>query len=212
MTKNEHTKSFSRPSLGKGVENKTTLFMLPALNLSMDKTNYELLRYFGFVNCFIDHKQGLVKAQDALYMVFNPSRAALQDFSKFFDIYKTYPNFVDDYIVDQNLIVVIFRVKEKWRESYSAFKASRYSKMSKEYAELFKRPDLATGKVRTAREYFIIHRHEEYRLHLEDKLGIDFHIDKNAELLDPLDEKEIFDYEPIRANREPATEILTGEG
>lgn len=210
MTKNEHTKSFSRPSLSKGVENKTTLFMLPALNLSMDKTNYELLRYFGFVNCFIDHKQGLVKAQDALYLVFNPSRAALQDFSKFFDIYKTYPNFVDDYIVDQNLIVIVFRIKEKWRESYSAFRASRYSKMSREYAELFRRKDLATGKVYSGKPFFIIHKHEEYRTYLEKDLGVS--IDKDAELLDPLDEREIFDYEPVRANREATTEVLTREG
>ncbi len=212
MTKNEHTRSFSRPNLDKREKNKTTLFMLPALNLSMEKTSFELLRYFGFVNCFIDHKQGFIKPPDAVYVVFNPSTEALKDFSKFFELYKTYPTFVDDYIVDQNLIVVVFKVKEKWRATYREFKQSRYSAMSKEYAELFKRPDAATGKTHIATEYFIIHRHKDYRVYLEEKLGLDtIHIEESAELMDPLNmAKEIFDYEPA-GNTTRDTEVQSRE-
>jgi hypothetical protein len=66
--------------------------------------------------------------------------------------------------------------------------------MAKEYAEMFKRPDLATGKVFTSVEYFIITRHKDYRAHLEKILDVE--IDESAELMDRLDLKnEIFDYE-----------------
>lgn len=212
MTRNENTITFSRPNLNKKVRNKTTLFMLPALNLSETKFTFELLRYFGFVNCYIDHTQSLIKPPDSIYMVFNPSKEAIKSFNKLFDIYKNYPNFVTDYIVDRNLIVVVFKVKDKWRSSYKEFKNSRYSLMSKDYAEQFKRPDIATGRVHTTREYFVIHKHQDYRTHLETSLEVK--IDKNAELMDPLDpKKEVFDYEPIsrESEREPI-EIQSWQG
>lgn len=194
MTRNENTKVFDRPNLAKKNRNKTTLFMLPALNLSAEKTGIELLEYFGFVNCYIEHKQGLIKDPDCVYLVFNPSKEALRDFHKFFEVYKSYQNFVDDYVIDRNLIVVVFRVKDKWKSSYKEFKESNYSKMSKEYAEMFKRPDLATGKVFTSVEYFIITKHKDYRAHLEKIL--DAEIEESAELMDKLDQKkEVFDYE-----------------
>lgn len=194
MTRNENTKVFERPNLPKKDRNKTTLFMLPALNLSAEKTGIELLEYFGFVNCYIDHKQGLIKDPDCVYLVFNPSKEALKDFPKFFEVYKSYQNFVDDYVIDRNLIVVVFRVKDKWKNTYREFKRSNFSRMSKEYAEMFKRPDLATGKVFTSVEYFIITKHKDYRAHLEKTLDVE--IDESAELMDRLDlKKEIFDYE-----------------
>ena len=194
MIHNTQSKTINRPNLFGTKVNKTTLFMLPALNLSHEKTGYKLLKYFGLVNCYISHKQSLVEYPDSVSMVFNPSRTALQKFGSFYEIYRTYPNFVTDYVVDQNLVVLVFKVKDKWKESYKRFKESQYSKMSKDYAELFKIPDLATGRVHIGREYHIINRTKDLREHMESELGV--HIDDQWELMDPLDlDKEIFDYE-----------------
>ena len=211
MTRNEHTKVVDRPNLSKKDKNKTTLFMLPALNLTSGKTSYEMLERLGFVNCYTDHKQSFNTVPDCVYMVFNPSNEAIKNFGKFYDVYKTYPNFVDDYVVDKNLIVLVFRVKDKWRQSYREFKKSHYSGMSKEYADLFKRPDMATGRVHTTTEYFIILKHKEYRTFLENFL--DASIDESAELMDKLDpQKETFNYEFNTGDQRRTSEVLSREG
>lgn len=194
MTKNEQSKEFSRPNLSETPVNKTTHFMLPALNFNIEKTSFKLLKYFGLVNCYIGHKQGLDTNPTSVYMVFNPSMEAIKRFHQFYDIYKTYPNFIRDYVVDKNLIVLVFKIKDKWMNSFKSFRESKYSEMSKEYAELFKRPDLATGKVHVGREYYVIHKHKDLKVHMEEELGVK--IDDSWELMDPLDlSKEIFDYD-----------------
>jgi hypothetical protein len=210
MTRNEHTKFVDRPNLPKKDKNKTTLFMLPSLNLTSGKTSFELMERFGFVNCYMDHPQSFNTVPDCVYMVFNPSKEVMKDFGKFYDLYKTYPNFITDYSVDRNLIIVVFRVKDKWRPSYREFKKSHYSGMSKEYADLFKRPDIATGRVHTATEYFIILKHKEYKTFLENFL--DATIDDDAELMDELNpKKEIFNYE-FNIRETGTTEVQSGEG
>ena len=194
MTKNGNLMDIRKPNLRQVEHNKTTLFMLPAINLSSERTGYKLLKYFGLVNCYLGHKQSLESNPNYLFLVFNPTNEAMKKYWEFYEIYRTYPNYVTDYVVDFNLIVVVFRVRDKWRSTLDAFKASRYSKMSKEYAELFKRPNLETGKVAITNEYFIIHKHKEYKKHLEDDLATT--IDDTAELASPLeDEHEYFDYQ-----------------
>lgn len=194
MIKNEESRVLLRPNLADTPVNKTTLFMLPSLNLNKEKTSYRLLKYFGLVNCYIRHKQGPIQDPDTVCMVFNPTKDSMERFANFYEIYKTYPSFVTDYTVDQNLIVLVFKVQPRWQESYEKFKLSKYSKMSKEYAEMFKIPDLITGRVRVANEYHIIHKSKELRLQMEEDLGVK--IDESWELASPLDlEKEEFDYE-----------------
>lgn len=194
MTRNEHTRFITRPNIRTKEKNKTTLFMLPALDFTNGKISTQVLKHFGFVNCYIDHTDTYNKVPDCLYMVFNPDKEVMKDFSKFFELYKTYSNFIDDYPVDKNLIVVIFKIKNKWKASYEEFKKSNYSKMSLEYAELFKRPDRHTGKVNVATEYFIIYKHKSYKEFLEKFL--DVQIEDSAELMDRLNyDKEIFNYE-----------------
>lgn len=127
-------------------------------------------------------------------MVFNPDKEAYKRFHQFYDLYKTYPNFIRDYVIDQNLIVLVFKIKDKWTGTLKAFKDSKYSEMSKEFAELHKKLDLSTGKVYMSKEYYVIHRHKDLRQKMEEDLGVK--IEESWELLDPLDlDKEIFDYE-----------------
>lgn len=202
MTKNSNPKAWKRPNLLGTPQNKTTQFLLPALSLSSEKTGYKLLQYFGFINCYLDHRGGNEPCTWCLYLVFNPNDEAIKRFKDFYTIYRSYSNFVTDYIVDDHLVVVVFKVKEKWRATLEAFKKSKYSMMSKEYAEMFKRP-LMNGNVQVSDEYYIIHKNKEFKRHLEDSLTIitpDFRdvivIDDEAELMSPLiEEQEYFSYE-----------------
>ena len=205
MTKNKQSEEISRPDLSGIPVNKTTSFILPALNLSSDKTSFKLLKYFGLVNCYISHKQGIEEDPSYLFMVFNPKEDSYKKFHKFYEIYKTYPNFVKDYIIDKNLIMIVFKIKSKWVESFEYFKRSKYSLMSKEYAELFKRPDFATGKVRISKEYYVIHKHKDLKTKIEEDLEV--RLEDSWELLDPLDlSKEIFSYERDTIKIQPSEE------
>lgn len=128
-----------------------------------------------------------------LSLVFNPTNEALAKFRDFYNIYRTYPNFIDDYSVDHNLIVVVFKVLPKWMSSLEEFKKSRYSHMSKEYSDRFKKIDMNSGLTKATNEYFIMKKDPEYRQKLERSL--DVVIVEDAELLDKLKiEEEIFNY------------------
>ena len=208
MRLNENTKEMIRPNI-KGQLNKTTAFMLPALDLNNEKASYKLLEHFGFVNCYIDHKQSLYKDNNHVFMVFNLSKETKKEFHRFYNIYRTYSNFVVDYMVDSSLIVVVFKVKSKWQNTYEMFKQSKYSQMSKEYADMFKQISIS-GRVNIGYQYLVIHKHKEYREHLEKEL--DVKIDSKAELMDKLDlSKEIFDYERVITIQPGEGECQIGE-
>lgn len=145
--------------------------MLPSIGFKEEKTSLKLLKYYGFVNCYLSHKQNSVEYTDCLTLVFNPSELALEKFKDFYKVYRTYPNFVTDYVIDHRLIALVFRVLPKWSDSLRAFKESHYSKMSKDYADLFKNIDMATGKVLAGPEYFIMRKDAEYRKYLEESLS-----------------------------------------
>lgn len=199
MTKNENLSLVRSPDLSSVPHNKTTLFMLPAIGFKEEKTSLKMLKYFGFVNCYLQHNQGFTDYPNCLFLVFNPSNQALEKFKDFYQVYRTYPNFVTDYTIDYRLVVLVFRVLPKWQETLRAFTESHYSKMSKDYAELFKSINMSTGKVQAGPEYFIMRRDAEYRKHLEDSLtnkGSRVKIDEKAELMSPLDlKREHLNYE-----------------
>jgi len=188
--------------------------MLPALNLSNEKSGFRLLQYFGLVNCYLDHLECKDKSSDTLYLVFNPTIEAMRRFHEFYNVYRRYPNYVGDYILDHNLIVVMFKVENRWRKALESFMKSKYSQMGADYANNFKRVDPTTNRTIYMKEYYIIHKHKDYKKLLEDKLsnvvGSEeslVHISDEAELMDRLDlNNEIFSYE--YNNR--ATEVQPG--
>lgn len=202
MTKNEYLYGIKRPNLRGQPHNKTTLFMLPSIGFTEEKTSVRLLKYYGFINCYLSHTQALETYPGCLSLVFNPTNEALAKFKEFYHIYRTYPNFVDDYPIDHNLIVVVFRVLPKWQESLAEFKKSRYSHMSKDYANLFKKVNMSSGVTKATDEYFIMNKDKDYKQKLEESLSLyegayrsPVVIETSAELLGPLDlTKEIFTY------------------
>lgn len=185
--------NIEKPNLRNIASNKTTRFMLPSISLLASKTSLKMLEYYGFVNCYIEHKQTYFYAPNYLYLVFNPDYKAVKTYKDFYEIYRTYPNYIRDYIIDFNLIVVVFSIKSKYIGAYKAFKESKYSSMTNEYAsDSFKQYDIPSGKTIVHPQYLIINKSEEYRKHLEDTL--DCRINPKAELLDRIDKREFLEY------------------
>lgn len=203
MTKNAKSKQIQPVSLGNVPHNKTTLFMLPSIGFQEQKTSFKLLKHFGFVNCYLKHTQSYDTYPDCLILIFNPKKEVLPRFKEFYTVYKTYPNYVEDYVIDLNLIAIVFKVLPKWVDSLAFFKQSKYSYMSKEYSELFKKLDFETGSIKAGTEYFIMRKDPDYRKHLEESLSVVtkdsrsiVKIDPEAELMSPLElDKEYFNYE-----------------
>lgn len=209
MTKNDNLLSIKRPNLRGSPQTRTSMFMLASIGLDSHTIPFKLLSYFGFVNCYLSHKESLEAHPDCIVMVFNPTGEAMQKFSTFYDVYREYPNFVEDYVLDYNLIVVVFKVRDKWKETLRYFKQSQYSKMSKAYADLLKAFDFNSGRTYYSREYKIINKDPKYKEQLEESLSNDKSpviIDDSSELLSPLDlEQETFSYELLTTSK-----ILTG--
>ena len=57
------------PNLRNISTNKTTKFLLPSISLLASKTSLKMLEYYGFVNCYIEHKQTHFYASNYLYLV-----------------------------------------------------------------------------------------------------------------------------------------------
>ena len=203
MTKNETLLSIKRPNLRGIPLTRTSLFMLASVGFDSNQVPMKLLNYYGFINCYLSHKESIESYPDSITMVFNPTNEALEKFWSFYEVYSAYPNFVDDYLVDFNLIVVVFKVKKEWKDSLMYFKESKYSKIPRAYAELLKATDFRTGKTYISDEYKVITKDPEYKKKLEESLsnhvkGYDSSvtISDSQELMSPLDlTKETFCYE-----------------
>lgn len=176
--------------------NKTSLYMTPALDFNRKNMGMEILRYYGFVNCFLDFEQCPIKKNpNYIYVVFNPSTEALKSFSDFYNTYSKYSNFVDDFIIDYNLIVLVFSIKDKWKTAFEYFKKSQYSKMGKDYSDMFVKID-NVGKKTVDKQYYVILKHKDLKLKIEKELAVK--ISDDAELASPLEfEKETFNYARI---------------
>lgn len=202
MTKNESLVSIKTPNLRGSPETRTTRFMLPAIGLSSDVLPFKLLVHFGFINCYLSHKESLEEYPNSIILVFNPTDTVVKKFHSFYELYSQYPNYITTYAVDLNLIVVVFKVQDRWVPVLESFKKSQYSKIPKSYAELLKSIDLVTGKVYKSKEYKIIHKDKEYKEQLEQALSnprSPVVIDDSQELMSPLDlELETFSYEYIQ--------------
>lgn len=170
--------------------------MLAAIEFRPKEISFELLKRFGFVNCYIKFNQSFIKDNNFIYLVFNPSQESLKDFHSFYDLYSKHPNFIDDFCIDHNIIVLVFKVADKWIKSYEAFKKSRYSEMDRNYANLFKYVN-KEGKLFIDYQYYVIYKDKSYRKKLEQSLYEDESESKlplDAELESVLDNREILDY------------------
>ncbi len=195
MRKNEFYKKLESARLEKSNYNKTTRFLLSALDLDERKISFKMFKYFGFVNCYLSHKGSIHNYKNCLYLVFNPTGEVLKDFGKFYDLYSKPTNFVTDYVVDKNLIVVVFKIKDRWLSCLTHFLESKFSQMPKSYAELFKSKNYTTGEEEYNKEYHVITKSKQLREEMEKDL--DVKINPEWELESPVDyNKEIFIYEP----------------
>lgn len=110
----------------------TSMFLVPALGL--DKETLHKYNYLNSYSEMVDKD----KEYDphVVYILFRPtSKELFQDFiEKQYDLEK---GLLEDYNLDDEFVVLVFQLDDKFKKDYELVKISKYSKTSKDFQKLF---------------------------------------------------------------------------
>jgi hypothetical protein len=109
----------------------TTIFMVPTLGLLTEDVIGN-----GFINGYCIDKERDLQYEDAIYLLFKPKD--LYKFKVFIDgEYDRTKQIVDDYDYANGYVVVVYQLDPKFKEDFDLIRASKYSKTSSKFQELF---------------------------------------------------------------------------
>lgn len=175
--------------------NKTSKFLIPTIILSSVGKEIPLqsLGSVGLVNAYLgdDHLDPNKfewindKNTNYLFLLFRTNNVKL--FSKEETVYKRFTSWIDYYDISDNLIMHVFKPKDKYQNDIELFKLGKYSEFSSELKEKYL-SQLAKG---------IVNKDEMYRKKMSSIYGID--IPQGQELLSiPYDHEEIYRYNSLK--------------
>ena len=177
LVKNQYEELYTYPQIDY-YEGKTMRYLIPIIGMKIDKlmviiknVNFsaiDILRYVGLKGIYYSWKDCPDKYENEVYMVFCPKRNIMySSFSLFYRYLRTIPNFVKLYHVNNNFIVVVMRLDEKWVNAKNTVSKGQYSKLGKVYANTFFNNN---GKL--SKEFHIICKTDDYRRKIEIELGL----------------------------------------
>lgn len=190
MKKEEKELGLSKIIIDESLRKKTnsTIFLLPALGINKD-----VLNKFGFVNAYIDDAKCEPKYKNSLFLLLEPETSS--EFHDFLQEQYEHPNFLCDYDVGKNQVILVYRFPVEYTTEYNNFKKGLYSKFSKRYVSQFfpmtktEKKDGVTKKVSSVFSG-IFNREEWLKKYWEEKLNVDILPDEYWSI--PEDKKEIF--------------------
>lgn len=176
-------------------KNITSIFMVPTL-----KINRELMRDNGFINGYVLDKRLDVQYEGCIYILFKPD--SIENFREFLDVeYERTVQIIDDYDYEDGFVVVVYKLDKKFQKDFDLIKKGKYSKVSKEFQDLFptvikvKKNGLSKDEI--SLQYRIFNKTEDLRTYWEDKIGVVF--DEDMELWSGwVEENEILDVDKIK--------------
>jgi len=190
MVKNKYEQLYNPPVI-EYYGGKTLRYLIPALGMRLDKllivvrevklSAIDILRYLGLKGIYYAWEECPDKWENEVYVVFNPNRNVIYtSFPLFYKYLNTIPNFTKLYHVNNNLMVVVMKIDDKWSHLKEIVGKSEYSKMGKTYANNYFNNDGVLKK-----EFHIICKTDEYRKKLETKLNLseDFLLDMELDSL-----------------------------
>lgn len=152
---------------GQIAPNKTTTYLLPTLDV--EHLSKYLLNKYQFINAYIscedlDYKQ-------CLYLLFNPSKSRLEKWAEFYALYSKENGYITCFDLDKNVVVVVIKIKEKYKNFPRWMMKGKYSWLGKEYANFF--IDRRKHPPTKYKPWYTINRDEEYKKKLCEFLDID---------------------------------------
>lgn len=120
-----------------GAYTKTTMFMLPAINI--DIRSRFINKYLN--NAFLNDRSTPNDFIRPIFLLFNVKNFVERDWKDFSAILSAKEEYITDYYAGKegpyNLVMYVFSVPEKWSKEYNLFKNGKYSKFSQEYKDKF---------------------------------------------------------------------------
>lgn len=109
----------------------TSIFIVPTVKIPKGK-----LKENGFINGYIKDSGHDIQYEDCVYILFKPDNLDL--FREFLDAeYERTKDIVDDYDYEDGYIVIIYKLKSKFKKDYELIKKGMYSKTSKSFQNEF---------------------------------------------------------------------------
>jgi hypothetical protein len=177
----------------------TTIFMVPTLKIDREK-----LTSNNFLNAYIKDKQRDVQYENAVYLLFKPSD--MDNFASFLsqEHIRT-NNIIDDYDYEDGLVVIVYKLDDKYKRDFELVRHGRYSLTSEKFqAELPKIVKLIKNGLHRdelSLQYRIFKRTDDIVKFWEEKLGVTF--DDEQEVWGGFfEEDEILDLDKIRELKE----------
>lgn len=194
MRKEKEEKTLTKVEIDNSLRKKTnsTIFLLPALGLPKDTLNK-----FGFVNAYMDDKGIRERYKNSLFILLEPAEFD-SDFHEFVLEQQKNPNFLVDYDVGKNQVMLVYRFPTDYTNEYNNFKKGKYSKFSKKYVSSFfpmTRTEKKNGKSQKVSTVFsgIFNKEEWLKEYWEQKLNVDMLPNEYWSI--PQENKEVFRYE-----------------
>ena len=153
-------------------KNITSIFMVPTLFIGRDN-----LIDNGFVNGYVCDLQKEFNYEDCVYVLFRPKD--IMRFREFLQVeYDRTESIVEDYDYEGGYVVVVYKLKTKFKKDFDLIKQGKYSKTSQEFKDLFpKTITIMKGLLRRdeiSLQYRVFYKTEDLKKYWEDKLGVDF--------------------------------------
>lgn len=147
-------------------ENNSNLFLLPAIRL-----NIPLLKDNGLENVYLgDHKYEIIH-ENCLYLLFSPKEFN-ENFEAFCESLRKVGSFVDEYDVEGNKVMFVFKFPDKLKDTLQSFKNGEYSKFDKEYIKEGFPPINPVTKL-PSKIHQILIKHPKMKEELMEKYNVD---------------------------------------
>jgi len=148
----------TQSSIYNGPYNKTTLFLLPMLELTL--RNPVVKKYLK--NAYLDDADFEHDFTRPLFLLLRTKSFEEKEFKDLCTILRSKMTFKVDYDLGKqdgdNLVMYVFEIPEKWKENYYHFKAGRYSKFTDPYKILFPKEILDGTKKVESLVYGVIYK------------------------------------------------------
>lgn len=158
--------------------NYTTKYLTATIELANKEITLALLNEFGFICSFLGYTDDIHNFKNCLFFLFNPSVNKLNEWYRFYKLYSIERSFVYEYDLATGVILILFRIPEKYWSYPNLLLKGKYSKMNEAYAKKFIVNNNSL-KQQTLSQYNVIMQTEEMRKKLTEELG--FEVTKEIE-------------------------------
>jgi hypothetical protein len=151
--------------------NISELFILPVLGIPK-----HLLLQNSFINCYLFNEEEDIKYENCLYLLFKPKN--MEWFNNFVASEEDRgANILEEYDYGGIYTMLVYNIPEKFRKDVDVVLQGKYSKVSKEYKDMF--PKLISDGVKESLglAWCVLHKKEYIKKYWEEELDMIFPVE-----------------------------------